>query len=166
MAQSFFYVLVEDVDQERVLHHEVFILKARFAEDDHTITFTIPIWDPLPPQYLIRIVSNSWLGAETTLLVSFRHLILPEKSPPHTELLDLRPLPVSALWASTPAFTHFNPIQTQVFSTLNNSDESALIGAPTGSGKTICAEFAVLRMLKETPGGRCVYIAPLLQLAE
>ena len=39
----------------------------------------------------------------------------------------------------------------QVFSTLYNSDESALLGAPTGSGKTICAEFAVLRMLKEVP---------------
>ena len=57
-------------------------------------------------------------------------------------------------------------LRRQVFSTLFNSDESVLIGAPTGSGKTICAEFAVLRMLKETPGGRCVYIAPLLQLAE
>jgi pre-mRNA-splicing helicase BRR2 len=168
-AQSF-YVLVEDVDQEQVLHHEVFILKAKFAEDDHTITFTIPIADPLPPQYFIRVVSDSWLGAETTLPVSFRHLILPEKYPPHTELLDLRPLPVSALGEHAglyePQFTHFNPIQTQVFSTLYNSDESALIGAPTGSGKTICAEFAVLRMLKETPGGRCVFIAPLLQLAE
>ena len=56
-AQSF-YVLVEDVDQEQVLHHEVFILKAKFAEDDHTITFTIPIADPLPPQYFIRVVSD------------------------------------------------------------------------------------------------------------
>ena len=168
-AQSF-YVLVEDVDQEQVLHHEVFILKAKFAEDDHTITFTIPIADPLPPQYFIRVVSDSWLGAETTLPVSFRHLILPEKYPPHTELLDLRPLPISALGEHASLydgqFTHFNPIQTQVFSTLYNSDESALIGAPTGSGKTICAEFAVLRMLKEAPAGRCVYIAPLLQLAE
>ena len=56
--------------------------------------------------------------AEATLPVSFRNLILPEKYPPHTELLDLQPLPVSALGkhASLYAghFTHFNPIQTQV----------------------------------------------------
>ena len=45
-------------DPEQVLHHEVFILKAKFAEDDHTITFTIPIADPLPPQYFIRVVSD------------------------------------------------------------------------------------------------------------
>ena len=53
-----FYVLVEDVDQEHILHHELFLLKAKFAEDDHTITFTIPIADPLPPQYFIRVVSD------------------------------------------------------------------------------------------------------------
>ena len=29
--------------------------------------------------------------------VSFQHLILPERHPPHTDLLDLAPLPVSAL---------------------------------------------------------------------
>jgi len=165
-----FFVLVEDVDQEHILHSELFLLKAKFAEDDHSLTFTIPIFDPLPPQYFIRVVSDRWLGAETTLPVSFRHLILPEKYPPHTELLDLQPLPVSALgqFASLYEgdFTHFNPIQTQVFTTLFNSDENALIGAPTGSGKTICAEFAILRMLQQNPNGRCVYVAPLASLAE
>jgi pre-mRNA-splicing helicase BRR2 len=48
-----------------------------------------------------------------------RQLILPEKYPPPTELLDLQPLPVSAL--RNKAFEGlykdlgtFNPIQTQV----------------------------------------------------
>jgi len=44
-------------------------------------------------------------------------LILPERHPPHTELLDLDPLPVSVLdnpaYESLYRFTHFNPIQTQ-----------------------------------------------------
>ena len=105
-------------------------------------------------------MSERWLGAETTLPVSFRHLILPEKYPPHTELLDLQPLPVSALGSHAAlyasAFSHFNPIQTQTFHTLFNSDDNVLVGAPTGSGKTICAEFAILRMLQQTPGGRAV----------
>ena len=110
------------------------------------------------------------MGAETTLPVSFRQLILPDKYPPHTELLDLQPLPVSSLaeHASlySPSFSHFNPIQTQTFSTLYHSDDSVLVGAPTGSGKTICAEFAILRMLNNNPKGRCVYIAPLAQIAD
>ena len=59
------------------------------------------------------------LGSETQLPVSFRHLILPEKFPPPTELLDLQPLPVSALRNPdferlySDKFPYFNPIQTQ-----------------------------------------------------
>lgn len=41
-----FYVIVEDVDQEHILHYELFILKAKFSEDDHSLSFTIPIHDP------------------------------------------------------------------------------------------------------------------------
>ena len=50
-----------------------------------------------PPGFLLQVVSDKWLGCEAVLPVSFRHLILPEKYPPPTELLDLQPLPVSAL---------------------------------------------------------------------
>lgn len=59
------------------------------------------------------------LACETQLPVSFRHLILPEKYPPPTELLDLQPLPVTALRNSAfeavyqNKFPFFNPIQTQ-----------------------------------------------------
>jgi len=60
-----------------------------------------------------------YAGSETQLPVSFHHLILPEKYPPPTELLDLQPLPVSALRNSDfeglyqNHFKSFNPIQTQ-----------------------------------------------------
>jgi len=245
------------------------------------------------------VVSDKWLGCEAVLPVSFRHLILPEKYSPPTELLDLQPLPVSALrWAvgvqwgegavqsgymagatccvlqvgwrlgrvswlevrcqtsflfcqcinplapvtHPPAlrrnpefeklytqFTHFNPIQTQVgrgwlvavvccrvevmasvqlqsaicapysvprcatnfslwcgtgalqiapcipctgialtstplppasptlqvFTALYNTDDNALVAAPTGSGKTICAEFALLRLIQRASEGKC-----------
>lgn len=53
-----------------------------------------------------------------------------------------------------------------VFNTLYNTDENVFIGAPTGSGKTVCAEFALLRMLTLNPEGRCVYVTPLEPLAE
>ena len=46
-------------------------------------------------------------------------------------------------------FRNFNPIQTQTFNVLYNLDDSVLVAAPTGSGKTVCAEFALLRMIKE-----------------
>lgn len=63
-------------------------------------------------------MSDSWLGAEAFLTVSFKNLILPERHPPHTELLDLDPLPLSALnnptYQAMYSFSHFNPLQTQV----------------------------------------------------
>ncbi|XP_010166698.1 U5 small nuclear ribonucleoprotein 200 kDa helicase, partial [Antrostomus carolinensis] len=52
------------------------------------------------------------------------------------------------------------------FNTVYNSDDNVFVGAPTGSGKTICAEFAILRMLLQNSEGRCVYITPMEALAE
>ena len=67
---------------------------------------------------LFRAVSDDWLGAESTHAISFKGLVLPDRHPPHTELLDLDPLPRSALgcppFEAMYRFSHFNPIQTQV----------------------------------------------------
>jgi pre-mRNA-splicing helicase BRR2 len=167
-----FWIFVEDVDSEVILHHEFFLLKSKYASDEHAVEFFVPVFDPLPPQYFIRVVSDSWIGSETQLPVSFRHLILPEKNPPPTELLDLQPLPVSALRNEAyeslynEQFQFFNPIQTQVFNVLYNGDENVLIGAPTGSGKTLCAELSIMRLFNQVPEGRCVYVTPMQQLAE
>ncbi|KAK7324395.1 hypothetical protein VNO77_27931 [Canavalia gladiata] len=168
-----FWVIVEDNDGEYILHHEYFMLKKQYIDEDHTLNFTVPIYEPLPPQYFIRVVSDRWLGSQTVLPVSFRHLILPEKYPPPTELLDLQPLPVTALRnpsyeALYQDFKHFNPVQTQVFTVLYNSDDNVLVAAPTGSGKTICAEFAILRNHQKGPDSvmRVVYVAPVEALAK
>ncbi|KAJ8559466.1 hypothetical protein K7X08_003524 [Anisodus acutangulus] len=168
-----FWIIVEDNDGEYILHHEYFMLKKQYIDEDHTLNFTVPIYEPLPPQYFIRVVSDRWLGSQTVLPVSFRHLILPEKYPPPTELLDLQPLPVTALRnpsyeALYQNFKHFNPVQTQVFTVLYNSDDNVLVAAPTGSGKTICPEFAILRNHQKGPDStiRAVYIAPLEALAK
>ncbi|KAG9438151.1 U5 small nuclear ribonucleoprotein [Apis mellifera carnica] len=171
-ASEAFWILVEDVDSEVILHHEYFLLKAKYATDEHLIKFFVPVFEPLPPQYFLRVVSDRWIGAETQLPVSFRHLILPEKNLPPTELLDLQPLPITALRNSkfesiyADKFPQFNPIQTQVFNAIYNSDDNVFVGAPTGSGKTTIAEFAVLRLFTQNPEGRCVYMVSKEALAE
>ncbi|KAL0083538.1 Sec63 Brl domain-containing protein [Phycomyces blakesleeanus] len=167
-----FWILVEDVDGETILHHDYFILKQRYATEDHLVSFTVPLYEPLPPNYFVTVVADRWLHAETKLPVSFKHLILPEKYAPHTELHDLQPLPVSAL--RNPAYENvysrwikqFNPIQTQAFNALYTTDDNAFIGAPTGSGKTVCAEFAILRMWNQQSKGRCVYVAPFQEIVD
>lgn len=159
-----FWIFVEDVDSEVILHHEFFLLKQKYCTDEHLVKFFVPVFEPLPPQYFLRIISDRWIGSETQLPVSFRHLILPEKTMPPTELLDLQPLPISALRNAefealyNESFPQFNPIQTQVFNAVYNSDDNVFIGAPTGSGKSTIAVFAILRLLSQNPEGRCVYL--------
>ena len=165
-----FHLIVEDVDGERILHHEPFLLRHTYAEEEHLVEFAVPVSDPLPPQYFLKVTSDRWLHATTTLPISFKHLILPRKYPPHTDLLDLQPLPVSALhdaslerlFRSDEEEVFFNPIQTQTFGALFETDDNVLICAPSGSGKIVCAEFAMLRALASSQGERTsiVYVAP------
>ena len=49
---------------------------------------------------------------------------------------------------------------------LYNTDENVFIGCPTGSGKTVCAEFAMLRVLSREGRNRIVYIAPNEDIAQ
>ena len=165
--------MVEDVDGEVILFHDTFILRQRYAEQEHNVTLTVPMFEPVPPNYYISVVSDRWLHAETRLPISFKHLILPEKFPPPTPLLDLQPLPLSALHNKefealySSSIQTFNKIQTQVFQALYTTDENVFIGAPTGSGKTICAEFALLRLWsKREPNARAVCIEPYQEMVD
>lgn len=164
------WLWVEDPINDHIYHSEYFLLQKKqvvTGEPQH-IVFTIPIFEPLPSQYYIRAVSDRWLGAEAVCIINFQNLILPERHPPHTELLDLQPLPVTALgnpeYESLYKFTHFNPIQTQIFHTLYHTDTNVLLGAPTGSGKTIAAEMAMFRVFNKYPTSKVVYIAPMKAL--
>lgn len=169
-----FWVLVEDCDGEEILFHDTFLLRKDYAEsesNEHIVDFTVPIVDPMPPNYFISVVSDRWMHSETRVAVSFQKLILPEKFPPHTELLDLQPLPASALKvkeyvALYPQWDRFNKIQTQTFNSLYSTDNNVFVGAPTGSGKTVCAEFALLRHWSQSDAGRAVYVAPFQELVD
>lgn len=163
-------MLVEDGGEDRILHSETWQLTRKMAAESEPsrVTFTIPITEPLPSQYYVRMLSDSWLHSESVLPLVLRGLILPLQHPPHTTLLDLDPLPLSALgnpvYESMYRFSHFNPIQTQAFHVLYHSDESVLVGAPTGSGKTITSELTMLRLFNAHPGRKVVYVAPLKAL--
>ncbi|XP_063773108.1 activating signal cointegrator 1 complex subunit 3 isoform X1 [Pseudophryne corroboree] len=164
------WIWVEDPTNDHIYHSEYFMLQKKqvVTKEQQLLVFTIPIFEPLPSQYYIRAVSDRWLGAEAVCIINFQHLILPERHPPHTELLDLQPLPVTALghreYEALYKFTHFNPIQTQIFHTLYHTDSNVLLGAPTGSGKTVAAEMAIFRVFNNYPSSKAVYIAPLKAL--
>lgn len=165
-----YWIWVENSESSEIYHHEYFILNRKKLHDDHELNFTIPLTDPLPSQIYVRAVSDRWLGAETVHPVSFKHLIRPETESVYTDLLDLQPLPVSALKDVRleeiygKRFKFFNPMQTQIFHTLYYTSNNVLLGSPTGSGKTVAAELAMWWAFRERPGSKVVYIAPMKAL--
>ncbi|KAK5939534.1 Pre-mRNA-splicing helicase BRR2 [Knufia obscura] len=169
-----FWIIVEDCDGEEILFHDSFMLRKEFATsemNEHLVDFTVPVTEPKPPNYFITLVSDRWMHSETRLPVSFHKLIMPERFPPHTQLLDMQPVPVQTLkrkdyvelykqWPS------FNKIQTQTFKSLYDSNDSVLVGASSGSGKTVCAEFALLRHWTNPEAGKAVYVAPFQEIVD
>ena len=169
-ASESYWIWVENSDTSEIYHHEYFILSRKKLHDDHELNFTIPLSDPLPSQIYVRAISDRWLGAETVSPISFQHLIRPDTESVYTDLLNLQPLPVSALKNTIleelygQRFQYFNPMQTQIFHVLYHTAANVLLGSPTGSGKTIAAELAMWWAFREKPGSKVVYIAPMKAL--
>lgn len=169
-----FWITVEDCDGEKILYSQYFLLKKKFAvleENDHIVEFTVPLLDPLPPQYFVRVFADRWLNSDTTVPISLMKLIPPAKFPPHDDVLDLRPLSVSALENDAYAAVFkdsgvktFNQLQTQTFNALYKSDGNVFVGASTGSGIEVCGELAILRAFHNAKSGqsagKVVYVAP------
>jgi len=154
----------------RSYHHEHVLLTKRTHPDPINLDIPIPAFDGTNTQYLVRIMSDSWVGVEFVHPISLEETRIPEEQYLYTDLLDLTPLPTSVL--QEPRFEALfsqietlNPVQTQLFHVLYHSDVPVLLGAPTGSGKTVVAELSLLRMKRMHPKGICVYIAPLKSLA-
>ena len=155
-AAQEFWVIVEDCDGEEVLYHDQFLLRKNYAQsetNEHLIEFTVPITEPMPPNYFVSLVSDRWLQCETRVSVPFDDLQLPAKFPAHTPLLSLEPLPVAALKrddykALYPQWQYFNKVQTQVYTSLSTTNDNVLIGAPTSAGKNslrrVCATTALV----------------------
>jgi pre-mRNA-splicing helicase BRR2 len=156
-----FWIFVEDVDSEVILHHEQFVLKLKHSELEHLIVFVVPLFDPLPPQYFIRVVSDKWIASESLLPVSFRHLILPEKPFPYNE--------PEAVLVKTPAFKWPDAVEllggdtltlleSQTFEVAFKSSESFLYAAP--DGQFIVGLMTVLKFLSDK-SGKAVYLTQL-----
>jgi pre-mRNA-splicing helicase BRR2 len=43
----------------------------------------------MPPQYFVKVISDRWMHAQTSLPISFKHLVVPDKFPAPTPLKDL-----------------------------------------------------------------------------
>jgi len=138
-AQSFWF-WVEAGD--KIYHHEHVSLSKRTYAEPRLVEFMVPVFGASTEQYFIRVVADGWVGVEHLVPVPLKNVEMPKEKSPHTDLLDLTPLPTTAL--NNPKyeqlysrFSTFNPIQTQLFHTLYYTDSPVLLGAP------VCHLFVV-----------------------
>ena len=154
-----FHLIVEDNDSEIILHHEMFNIKEKNVLNEKRLNFIVPIINPLPPQYFIRIISDFWLNCEKTLPIYFKYLILPEKFPSFSKLYELSKIEFDEnlfenkefndYYLNEMKFKFMNEIQTQIFREKFNFNESVFIGAPVGSGKSFLAESFMIKYFEE-----------------
>jgi len=162
-----FHVFLDDPDSEDIYFHQLLSIQKKERFDTVLVSTTIPLVDPKPRQLTVSVVSDRYVGLEF-----FETLTVPKSVKEQsavakqTTLLDLHPLPVPVSMQQLFKFSHFNPIQTQVFHQLYCEDVNVLVGAPTGSGKTALAELAILRVFHHQPKKKVIYIAPMKALSK
>ncbi|KAJ2112563.1 Pre-mRNA-splicing helicase BRR2 [Coemansia sp. RSA 922] len=170
-----FWVCVEDASGAQLIHAEPLVISKAHATEEHVVEFACTLADPLPPQYFVVVMSDRWVGADTRLAVSFRHLRLPERAPPPTALRDMQPMRDDDIERLLGVPQGLNAVQTQAFHALWGSDDSVLLAAAPGAGKTRAADLALLRFLsaeaeraraegEDFVRRRAVYVAPFAAL--
>ena len=183
-----FWVIVNN--NKEIIHHELFSFTPKKLDEERNkkyvpklkevvLSFAVPFdiergktHARLDSFYNISIISDKWVNCNQSTIIELSEIEVPQDEDVKTELLDLFPLPLSALKNKeyesvfNKEFQYFNPIQTQIFYSAYNSDENLLVGAPTGSGKTAIAELAILRLFSKTSEGKVIYIAPLKSLSK
>ncbi|EHS62613.1 uncharacterized protein PGTG_22588 [Puccinia graminis f. sp. tritici CRL 75-36-700-3] len=127
-AQTF-WIMVEDVDGELILFSDQFLLRQRYANEEHFVTFDVPMID----------VADRWL---------------------HAVLVYRCPSSISSYPKSSPSLLRY------FFQALYTGNDNVLICSPTGSGKTTCAEFALLRLWSQPEWQRCVCIEPYQEVVD
>ncbi|CAJ1934944.1 unnamed protein product [Cylindrotheca closterium] len=165
-----FWFWVEGSENQRIYHQEHVVFTKRTFPEPIKLDIPIPAFQGPGNQYLLRLISETWVGVEITQPISIDEIRMPQQDTVYTDLFDLTPLPTTALQDERyeklfSRIETFNPVQTQLFHTLYHTNIPIFLGAPTGSGKTVIAELALLRMKKLHTDGICIYIAPLKSLA-
>ena len=172
--KELFHLIVEDNDGQIILHHEMFYLKEKNItnKDEKILGFIVPVTEVPPPMYFVKIVSDYWLNCIKTIPISFQNLILPDKFIPPTpfnknaEKIDIKNIfqkmySIDDNMLSKNNFQTFhkfekyysdnfgvlNTIQNQCINSIVNNNDSIFIGAAVGSGKSLLAEFAMLKKL-------------------
>ncbi|KAI9467219.1 Sec63-domain-containing protein [Lactarius psammicola] len=161
-----FWLWIEDHEEKVIL--QLSYLPLRQSTDRLDVAFVISVPEGLiPPFVTIRAVSERWMGSEDEIKVSFDDLVMPFRSNSHTPRLDLPFLSLSVLQNQilrelfAAKLRNLNAIQTQAFWSIVNTQNNALLCAPTGSGKSTLGHILTCETLARIPTqGYVLVVAP------
>lgn len=143
-----FWLWIEDHESFTILQLSHMIFRQSTESLDVEFVISIPNGKP-PPSFIIRFVSDRWMGAEEEVPVPLDGLVMPTPTDCHSPRLDIPFLSLDALQdpvlqdAFSSRVNNFNAIQSQIFWTLVNTRLHTLICAPTGCGKSTVAQMAL-----------------------
>lgn len=169
-----FCLLVEDVNQEVLLHYEMIHLRENNPSNKIKTTFCVRYLTPTQPFYFIRLFPDGWFGCDQHLPIYMEKLSLPDESSIITQLPDLELQTIRSLGnvmferAYEDKFRGgFNQIQTHAFQHLYLKDDDIILLASAGSGKTTCAELAIIRNINlRGTASKSAYICANYQSAQ
>jgi pre-mRNA-splicing helicase BRR2 len=170
---EYFWLLVEDVTQQYILYSDQVGVKSFQIKKKQVLvySFTVAVTEPVPPYYFVRLISDKWMGSETVRPVSFRSLILPEKSIPPTQIEDLEFINIrrcNFVYRDPMlrnGIEYLNSIQTQAHDAVYNGADNLVLCGPMSSGKSLMIDIAIWSMMQKNESHRCVYIAPNEELS-
>jgi activating signal cointegrator complex subunit 3 len=142
------------------------------AKEPVELIFTVPLLKPHSMEYFVTVVNSKYMckliGSRVVALivVGYRHgHFVPDRLGQvehvaelhHSDEVFEREAPPEDGSAQRRVRTVvrfsriFNAVQSQVFHCCYNADSNVLLGAPTGSGKTIVSEICILRLFTRRP---------------
>lgn len=128
-----FWVWIEDDQQREILRIRRVYLRPNKPEFSLEMVIPInPATKILPDALAIRIMSDRWVGSDTSAEVDLKGIILPSEPPPFTTLLDLPLLSTKSLelaYCSRFLPSHLDPVETQCFHAINHTPADLLVCA-------------------------------------
>jgi len=145
-----FWLWIEDADGSGIA--QIFNLSFRPGTEAVEVDFVLSLPGGQPPSgMVIRWISDTWVGAESEVVVSFESLSMPAYAGNHTPLLDrlpsLQPLAIrnrSVQNAFAGRVSRFNAIQSQALWSLLHTQLHSLICAPIGCGKSTMTQILAM----------------------
>ncbi|ETW58345.1 hypothetical protein PFMC_05448 [Plasmodium falciparum CAMP/Malaysia] len=160
-----FHIFLLNTLNNDILYFQKFSIHKKDRKKIHDISFEFPLSNQIPPQITVQFLSMNWCNLSFVHIFNTNNLFINQKINVFSEILPLTPLSTNVLnipnYIKFFSFKYFNPIQTQMFHATFHTDENILLGAPTGSGKTVIGELCILRNLLRCEGQKSVYICPM-----